>query len=280
MKIYSYDNHIFDKKIIDYLVFTSKNNFINEDSFYLKINLSTYSKIRSFNETRNQKLYDISIEEIKYSDIIIPKLNIYKIIINKQNNNISIISNIDIPFNNLYSLYNYLIDSIFNDLNIIINLLINISKSKTYNEILYENIKTLSNISTHILYFEDYIDKLIISLNYINNKNNEKNINTLNNLNNIKTKINSIKFYYDSLQTTSIQKITHQETNISRVLTYIATIFLPISFLIGIFSLPIKNIPLRNTENSFYYILFIIILVAIISNIYLNKLNNINIFKK
>jgi Mg2+ and Co2+ transporter CorA len=117
-------------------------------------------------------------------------------------------------------------------------------------------------------------------LNYINNKNNEKNIYTLNILNNIKTKINSIKFYYDTMKTTSIQKITHHETNISKVLTYVATIFLPLSFLIGIFSLPIKNIPFRDSVNSFYYILFIIIIITIISSFYLIQLNKTNVFNE
>jgi len=278
MKNYSYDNHIFDKNIINDLIYTSKSTTKNKDDFYFLINFSTYKKIKLIDKT--QKIYDISIPMTKYSDIIIPKLYIYKIITVKIDNNISLISNINITLNNIYNLYEYLTNLITNDLNIIINLLLNISKSNSYNNILYTNIKILDNISSHILYFEDYIDKLTNCLNYINNKNNEKNIYIVNNLNNIKTKINSIKFYYDTLKTTSIQKITHHETNISKVLTYVATIFLPLSFLIGIFSLPIKNVPFRDSVNSFYYILFIIIIITIISSFYLIKLNKKNVFNE
>ena len=278
MKNYSYENHIFDKNIINNLVYTSKSITKNKDDFYFLINLTTYKEIKLIDKTQN--IYDISIPITKYSDIIIPKLNIYKIIIVKINNNISFISNINISSNNIYNLYEYLINFISNDLNIITNLLLNISKSSSYNNVLYTNIKILDNISSHILYFEDYIDKLTNCLNYINNKNNEKNIYTLNILNNIKTKINSIKFYYDTMKTTSIQKITHHETNISKVLTYVATIFLPLSFLIGIFSLPIKNIPFRDSVNSFYYILFIIIIITIISSFYLIQLNKTNVFNE
>lgn len=276
MKNYSYDNHIFDKNIIDDLIYTSKSNTKNKDDFYYLINISTYKRIKSINNTQN--IYDISIPETKYSDIIIPKLYIYKIIIIKINNNISFISNTNISLNNIYNLYEYLTNIITNDLNIITNLLLNISKSKSYNNIIYKNIKILDDISSHILYFEDYINTLIICLDYINNKNNEKNININKKLNNIKKKLNSSKFYYDTLKTTSLQKITHHETNISKVLTYVATIFLPLSFLISIFSLPIKNIPLRDSENSFYYILFIILIVTIISSIYLIQFDKKNVF--
>ena len=41
MKIYSYDNHIFDKNIIDNLIYTSKNNIQNKDDFYILINFTS-----------------------------------------------------------------------------------------------------------------------------------------------------------------------------------------------------------------------------------------------
>lgn len=276
MKIYSYDNHIFDKNIINDLVYTSKNIFQNKDDFYILIYLSSYKT--QILKNKRDDLYNMSIKEIKYSDIIIPKLNIHKIIINKIDNNISLITNIELRYNNIYDMCYYFITSILNDLNIITNLLINITKSKSYNNIIYENIKTLDEISFHVLYFEGYIDKLKLFLNLINNKNNEKNIYIINKLNILKNKIDSIKFYYDTLRTSSLQKITHHETNISKVLTFVATIFLPLSFIIGIFSLPIKNIPLRENKNSIYYILFIFIIITIISTLYLNKLNKNNVF--
>lgn len=276
MKIYSYDNHIFDKNIINDLIYTSKNIIQNKDDFYILINLSSYKKHILNNKSDN--LYNMSIKEIKYSDITIPKLNIHKIIINKIDNNISLISNIKFRYNNIYDIYDYFITLILNDLNIITNLLINITKSKSYNNIIYENVKTLDQVSSHVLYFEHYVDKLNLFLNLINNKNNEKNIYIIDKLNILKNKINSIKFYYDTLKTSSLQKITYHETNISKVLTYVATIFLPLSFIIGIFSLPIKNIPLRENKNSIYYILFIIIITTIISIFYLIKLNKKNVF--
>lgn len=277
MKIYSYDNHIFDKNIINNLIYTSKNNIQIKDDFYILINFTSYKKHTLHN--KNDILYNLSVNEINYNnDITIPKLNIHKIIINKIDNNISFITNINLQYNNIYDLYDYFIGLILNDLSIITNLLINISNSKSYNDIIHLNIKTLHLVSSHILYYEDYVDKLDILLNFINNKNNEKNIHTIDKLNMIKNKIISIKFYYDTLKTSSLQKISYHETNISKVLTFIATIFLPLSFLIGVFSLPIKNFPFRENKNSIYYILFIIIIIAIITTIFLIEFNKKNLF--
>ena len=272
MKIYSYDNHIFDKNIIDNLIYTSKNNIQNKDDFYILINFTSYKK--HILNNNDDIIYNLSVNEINYTyDITIPKLNIHKIIFNKKDNNISLISNINFEYNNIYDIYDYFITLILNDLSIITNLLINISNSKSYNDIIYLNIKTLNFVSSHILYFEDYIHKLDVLLNFIDNKNNEKNIYTINKLNMIKNNIKSVKFYYDTLKTSSLQKITYHETNISKVLTFVATIFLPLSFLIGVFSLPIKNFPFRENKNSIYYILFIIIIIAIITTTYLIKFN-------
>lgn len=277
MKIYSYDNHIFNTDIIDKLIYTSKNNIVIKDNFYILINLSTYKKIKIYNKELSS-LYDLSIDKLHYDNLIIPKLNIYKIIINKIDDNISLISNCILQYNNIYDFFNNIINTTINDIEIINNLLIIISKKNTSPHILYENIFTLTKISSHILYFDNFIDKIILTITFLNNEKNEKNIRILEKINLIKQKITSIKFFFDSIKTTSIQKITHQETNISKVLTYVATIFLPLSFIVGIFSLPIKNIPFRNNENSIYSILFILFIICIISSFYLIELNKKDVF--
>ena len=86
MKIYSYDNHTFNTNIIDKLVYTSKNNIVMKDNFYVLINLSTYKKLEIYNKEFS-KLYDLSIDKFNFENLIIPKLNIHKIIITKVDNN-------------------------------------------------------------------------------------------------------------------------------------------------------------------------------------------------
>ena len=277
MKNYSYDNHTFNNDIIDKLIYMSYNNFITKNTFYILINLPSYSSYNIYNKKLN-KLYDLSIDKHDYNNLLIPKLNIYKIIILQIDNNISLISNCFIENNNLYYFLNNIINNNINDIEIINNLLIKISKkNRTMNQ-LYTNINALSHMSTHILYFDNFIDKIRLIINLLKNPKNEKNIKIIDRINLIKYKLESIKFYYDNIKTTSLQKLSHQEASISKTLTYVATIFLPISFIIAVFSLPIKNIPFRKNENSFYIILFILFIICIISSFYLTRLNNINIF--
>ena len=72
MKIYSYDNHIFDKNIINNLIYTSKNNIQIKDDFYILINFTSYKKHTLHN--KNDILYNLSVNEINYNnDITIPK---------------------------------------------------------------------------------------------------------------------------------------------------------------------------------------------------------------
>tara|TARA_B110000259_G_scaffold188391_1_gene246986 strand:+ start:5130 stop:5966 length:837 start_codon:yes stop_codon:yes gene_type:complete len=277
MKIYSYDNHIFNANIIDKLIYTSTNNFIIKDDFYILINLSTY-KLHNLHNKELSSLYDLSIDKFDFDNLIIPKLNIHKIIITKVDNNVSLISNCIFQYNNIYSFLNNILNTSINDIEVINNLLILISKTNSSSLSLYTNISTLSKISSHILYFDNYIDKIMLTINFLQNEKNEKNIKIIDKTKLVKDKINTIKFFYDSIKTTTIQKVTHHETNISKILTYVATIFLPLSFIIGVFSLPIKNIPFRNNENSLYFILFILFIICIIVSFYLIELSKQNVF--
>ena len=277
MKIYSYDNHIFNNDIIEKLIYTSINNVIKKNSSYILINISTYSPYHIYNKEYNM-LYDLSIDKKVYINLLIPKLYIYKIIVVKNDNNISLISNCIFENNNIYDFLNILINIIINDLEIINNLLIKISKKNRKINELYENINILSYVAIHILYFDNYIDKIMLTINYLQNSKNEKNILIIDRINLINQKLKSIKFYYDTIKTSSLQQLTHQEASISKILTYVATIFLPLSFIIAVFSLPVKNIPFRNNENGLYVILFILFLICIISSFYLIELNKTNIF--
>tara|TARA_B110001450_G_C17559231_1_gene456017 strand:+ start:167 stop:1003 length:837 start_codon:yes stop_codon:yes gene_type:complete len=277
MKIYSYDNHIFDTNIIEKLIYTSKNNIIIKGDFYILVNLVSYKSFDIYNK-KLSSLYDLSIDKIDYANLTIPKLNIYKIIINKVDNNISLISNCIIQNNNIYDFLGNSINEIINDVEIINNVLIKISEKNTSADNLYTNISTLSKISSHILYFDNYIDSIFLIINFLQNSKNEKNIMITHKITLVKQKIDSIKFFYNTIKTGSMQKITHHETTISKILTYVATIFLPLSFIIGVFSLPIKNVPFRNNENSLYLILFVLFIILIISSFYLIKLNKTNVF--
>ena len=126
------------------------------------------------------------------------------------------------------------------------------SLSKIYNK----NIEIIDNA---LLDSNNLIDKTNNISNYFSNKN-ELNIELNNILNNNIKYINDLNDNLYQTRHSCMQRIQYMESSISRLLTYVATIFLPLSFLLGFISLPIKNIPFRNNNNFIYYLLFIIIL--------------------
>lgn len=273
MKVYSYENHIFNNDIINNIIYTSKNTIQNKENIYSLINIATYNKdFKLYNKDINN-LYYLSINNINYVNLFIPNLNIHKIIFTKVNNEISLITNILLEYNNIYDLYVHLTNLFLNDLNIINNLLINISYFEKYDTYLYYNINTLDNISSHILYFDNYINSLKTILYFLNNTNNEKNLNINNKLNIIKDKLDKIKFYYNTIKTNTIEKITYKEAKVTKILTYIATIFLPLSFIISFISLPHINLYFIKNKKNIYYIIFFMFISVNISIFVLNRMN-------
>tara|TARA_B110000858_G_C17802287_1_gene475953 strand:- start:226 stop:1053 length:828 start_codon:yes stop_codon:yes gene_type:complete len=275
MNIYSFDNHIFENEIINKFIYTNIASIITNDNHYFSINIPDYNKFS------DNILFTKKIEGLKYNDILIPDLYVNKfiLIINNKTKNNSIITNIKLnnDFNNIYIILNFFINNIYNNLGIIYKLLINIQKSSYKTEKLYININTLDKISSHILFFDQFIYKIINFINKLDKKN-EMNIILNDNISNIIMQINSLKFFYDSIKTTSIQKLTHSDANKATVLTYVATIFLPLSFIISIFSLFVKNIPFKNNEYALYFIIIAIIIIIIISSYYLIEFHNIDVF--
>lgn len=270
MKIYSYNNHPYDNNIIDKLTYTSDNIIMHNNIYYLSLYIPSYN-----DDIDIDNLYIYYLNDITYKDIYIPKLTIYKYIYIYEKNNISLITTHNIQYNNIYDFINECINYTTNSLEVLHNVLLKITNSTSF--YLYLNISVLDKLSSHILYFDNFINKLLLILNTLETKN-EKNINSTRKVNIIKERINSIKFYHDSIKTTSIQKITYQETKVTKVFTYVATIFLPLSFIIAVFSLPVKNIPFRNNEYALYFIILILIIVSVISSYYLVNLEKKNIF--
>ena len=61
-----------------------------------------------------------------------------------------------------------------------------------------------------------------------------------------------------------MQRIAYLETGMSRLLTIVATIFLPMTFIVSFFSMPFKNVPFKNNKYGILYVIFIIIILMII----------------
>jgi len=276
MKVYSYNNNNYDINIIEKLIFTNIKEYVKNETTYYLINLPKYTS--DYSDYKNNKYLNI-LKGSKYDNIIIPDLYIHKIIIIIENNDLNLISYQEVNFNDFYLYINSILIEIKNNIHILNNLLIVLNKIQNANNYfkLYDIIKQLDLISSHILYFNNVINTISYLVNKLDNKN-EKNTIIKTQILNINDEISLLKFYYDNTKTTSLQKISHYEANISKILTYVATIFLPLSFIIALFTLPFKNVPLQNKNGGFLIILIMLIFVALVTIIYLMFFNNITIF--
>ena len=278
MDNFSYNNHIFDKSIVNKLIFTTTDVIYTDTNNYYMIDIPNYNKSKYID---NSKLYIKKIDGVTYNDLNVPDLYVNKvIIINNKNKNMQyIVSNLNVQnqYNYIYNYIDFEINMLSNNITIINKLLLLINQSVSKTNILYLIIDSMDKISSHILYFDNFINKIIKILSEFDVKN-EMNIALTAKIINIKSQLATIKFFYDNIKTTSIQKISHQESNISKILTYVATIFLPLSFIIAIFSLPVKNVPFKNNENGLYIIIGLVTICAIIGSFYLIELNKRNVF--
>jgi Mg2+ and Co2+ transporter CorA len=65
-------------------------------------------------------------------------------------------------------------------------------------------------------------------------------------------------------RTNIIQKITLNEMYLQRLLTNVATVILPLSLVVGIVSLPYKNIPFKENENGLIILILILLIIGYI----------------
>lgn len=292
MKIFTYEELLnsknaykfIDTDIIDKLIYNNINYYNSNDIAYFLLVLPTlnitnkiYNDSYSLIEKKvESKYYDYSVPSFVFNKVIFIynyKLNKFILIKSNKFTNKFINFNKKTIINILISITN----NLQNIINIHNNLVMNINNSLLNIDYIKINILT------------KYVDKLIIYTHYCSN--------ALQQLNNIKILLNdSHEFYYilnkniinlvninnklkDDLQNirqTSFQKITYIETGTSRILTSIATVFLPLSFIIAFFSLPFKNVPLQNKKNGIIYLLFFVIILFILSYTYL-KIHGVNI---
>jgi len=238
------------------------NTYINNDKIFFKLIKNNNTKyldfqIPSFVFEKKIICYDINNDN-------------YYIIINDNNNS----TNIKNIFFFILQITNKLKKFAGIISNLIIKITINLENINYF--LIYYVIKYVDKLILLMHYFTNLINQLINIKILINKKHDLYNlINTeIENLNNQFNGINGIKQTLENLRMTILQKITYFETGTSRILTNIATIFLPLSFLIAFFSLPFKNVPLQKNNYGFYYIIIIIIIILFI--IYYISLNNNN----
>ena len=77
MYLYNYNNHIFDKKIIDKLLYTNTDIIIDSDTKYYIINFPSFYEYDIIDYNLNN-IFLIKKNELNKQNIKIPKLYVYK----------------------------------------------------------------------------------------------------------------------------------------------------------------------------------------------------------
>jgi len=262
-------NNFINIDIIDKLIYNNINYYHFNNLYYYLLVVPSLN----INSNIKQDNYSKIIEKTKRLniDFSVPSIILTKIIViyNKKLKKFIIIKT-DKTKNN--TIINYMI-TLSNELHSFINIINNLVL-KINNKLININYLDINSMMV-------YVDKLIIILHYCGNiiqqfdnisilinKSHEYyyilNANIIN-LNNINIKL---KKDLENIRSNSFQKITYMETGTSRILTSIATIFLPLSFIIAFFSLPFKKVPLQNNNNGIFYIIIILIIICISISVY------------
>ena len=283
MKIINYNN-IHNYKDIDIIniekLLYGNSKYINDklDFYYLL----EFPIINLEKKKYNDDIFFYYLDSKKYDNIKIdiPELLITRIIYSKINNSSYFIINEEYKLSNsshsLTLLINYT-NNIINDFNIFKKIILNISNLKTNVKYFssYDLIEMIDHLQKYLYYYNVFTKQLYIISNTFSNKN-EINIKFINNINIIKNEYNLIYNLLKDNRHSVMQRISYLETGMSRLLTIIATIFLPLTFVVGFFSLPFKNIPFKKNKYGIYYICIILLTISfvIINSLFDDIYNN------
>ena len=277
MKIITYNEFNSNKNLSEYI----DNNIIekllynNINYFYSSNNIAYYLftiPSLNYNNESNNLPYKLIEKKIynKNLNFSIPSFSFNKVIViyNYNLKKFLIIKLEKYNLKNTNNIYNFLIN-ICNDLQNILNIINNLVMKINYElvDINYNIFNIITKYIDQLLIYVHYSNNIIqqiINIRNLLNKSHEHYYILNNNINNLYNVFNNIKIDLENIRQNIFQKITYIETGTSRMLTGVASIFLPISFIIAFFSLPFKNVPLQNNEYGIYFIIIIIIILGLI----------------
>ena len=277
MKIITYNEFNSNKNLSEYI----DNNIIekllynNINYFYSSNNIAYYLftiPSLNYNNESNNLPYKLIEKKIynKNLNFSIPSFSFNKVIViyNYNLKKFLIIKLEKYDLKNTNNIYNFLIN-ICNDLQNILNIINNLVMKINYElvDINYNIFNIITKYIDQLLIYVHYSNNIIqqiINIRNLLNKSHEHYYILNNNINNLYNVFNNIKIDLENIRQNIFQKITYIETGTSRMLTGVASIFLPISFIIAFFSLPFKNVPLQNNEYGIYFIIIIIIILGLI----------------
>jgi len=281
-------------KILENINITSLNNIlndndkilINDNTFYFSILLPDMGDEVSINidKSLTNTFYEKGLD---YSSLLksnIPYMNIYKIVFALDKKKYIIIEDIDVlnflkSENKLLNTFVDIIDKCEKDYRRIDEILYNIKKKVTFINFFdsYHIIEYTDKLLLYTLNYDNLIkdmimvsSRIVIDVDYDKTKNKDHLI-FKNRITIFKNNIDNLHNNLEQTRRGTMQRIAYLDSGTSRILTIVASIFLPTSFLISTLSMPYKGVPLRNVWYGYYVVITIIIMIFIISFMYFYK---------
>jgi hypothetical protein len=274
MEILNYNSLDIEKyninKVIDNILYKNLNYDENDKYIYYLLQKIELNKSK---EKKEDNIYIKYEKKLQYKNIILPGMKKSKLIIiyDKENKKYKLLS-----FENELNitLLNYLINYTKNlkyILGILNNIVIYIIKNKgSESLIIKEILKIIDKILLYIYIINNNISIVEVIIKKFNKRDELKLLLEIE-LKIIKEEIIQLEKNLNITRTNIIQKITLNEMHLQRLLTNVATIILPLSLIIGIFSLPYKNIPFKDNDNGLIILILILLIIGYILYYLINK---------
>ena len=288
------DNKGLDQSIVDKLVSKREKLIVDEKKFYFSLSLP----LIDYNNDKNIKGKNTQYETgLDYSSLLTEKINglyIYKLIFYLEKDKYIITDDIDkLNFIDkkakILNLFINIIDKCERDYRRINEILYVIKKHVTWLDFFnsYKMIEYLDKLLYYILSYNNIVNdmimivsRIIIIIEYDKDKKDSNDYELFKNR--IKVFQKNVIYLKDSLEQTrhgTMQRIAYLDSGTSRILTIVAAIFLPTSFIISLLSMPFNGVPFKNSKNG-YLIVLSIITAIFLTLLYLFMEDFKNLFRK
>lgn len=288
------DSKGLDQGIIDKLLSKRDKLIVDEKKFYFSLSLP----LIDYNNDKNIKGENTQYEtELNYSSLLTEKINglyIYKLVFYLEKDKYIITDDIDklnfIDKNaKILKLFINIIDKCERDYRRINEILYVIKRYVTWLDFFnsYKMVEYLDKLLYYILTYNNIINdmimivsRIIIIIEYDKDKKDNNDYELFKNR--IKVFQKNVINLKDSLEQTrhgTMQRIAYLDSGTSRILTIVAAIFLPTSFIISLLSMPFEGVPFKGRKNG-YLIVLSIITAIFLTLLYLFLEDFKNLFKK
>ena len=288
------DSKGLDQSIVDKLVSKREKLIVDGKKFYFSLSLP----LIDYNNDKNIKGKNTQYETgLDYSSLLTEKISglyIYKLIFYLEKDKYIITDDIDklnfIDKNaKILKLFINIIDRCERDYRRLNEILYVIKRYVTWLDFFnsYKMVEYLDKLLYYILSYNNFVNdmimivsRIIIIIEYDKDKKDNNDYELFKNR--IKVFQQNVINLKDSLEQTrhgTMQRIAYLDSGTSRILTIVAAIFLPTSFLISLLSMPFEGVPFKGRKNG-YLIVLSLITAIFLTLLYLFLEDFKNLFRK